>query len=505
MNHDSLDNSCERKQGKDRSETSRRLFESAYSPPPDLHKRIDETGRNLYNAACQRWGKENVDKIHLSTTDPGEASALYLLGPNVCAHLTREQARSLGQRFLTLFAAPMFGAASEAGKYLSQKPGQLAQQLTNDSLGGSAIEMVGRHHPALEAAAGALAGGTFLVEQLSNPNNRKRNGKIAELILDGHSVDNTKLVENLNTSAKTLGVIGFQLASATAAGAVGFKVSRHLASDESLKAIEHGVTNGLREIPSLAADALANPAETFDILRARHQYFRLKTNEEIRTTRVNENSSVEAGEPISEKDVLKRVRQERPSDEFKAEIKEATKILPDFLKGFRDQHGIKLHAIGWIAKVFPREEDNVEGAYLNRRIFLPENVIRSRRQEKVRDLQWVLTHEIGHAVNDLSQVRDKGGNYDDIRYRASEQECFTTPFEKEFKQLSPELKKYFNLYCLPEVRCRDEVFSELLCTFIGLKRQDPNTRNLARYLPESFEALSQLLPKEWRGNDDRIN
>ncbi len=228
---------------------------------------LDKASATLLKGAEERFGKKNVDILNIAEGDVGAATSALLLGPDICKLMGPEQTSLTGKKLVVFGIAPMFGAAEEAQKKISED--NLQKTIHDGSgnfIGGTAIGAVlEKAHPAILLAA--LGGGIAAItnDQLNSPEHMQRNAELGQMNGRLANCSNADLLQFADRTKAMLGPEYYKAAFDLATGGAGLPEGEAVAAgvkEETKPLLEQiepaKVLEGLKNLGKDAWEALGN-------------------------------------------------------------------------------------------------------------------------------------------------------------------------------------------------------------------------------------------------------
>jgi len=205
-----------RKQAKEISPTLNAWYESK-----EIQEKIDKAQSAIIKTACDRFGKESIENIKLDKNNMGQAVVLLLFGPEVFAHLGKDNATKLGRNLIVFGLAPVLGVSEEAQKKFQDNPNKLLQDGTTNFVSGTALGVILEAvNPIVltvvsTACLGILA--KQAIDEFTLPENKTRNQKLVKLANSLNNVEDLEMIvagrQVKDMLAPKLYEIGFDLAT----------------------------------------------------------------------------------------------------------------------------------------------------------------------------------------------------------------------------------------------------------------------------------------------------
>lgn len=231
--------------------------------------KFEKATQTLLATARQRFGKENVDAMHIKKDDMSTALSALTLGPDVCKAMGPEETSKFGKRLIVFGIAPAFGMADEAQKQFSKENLKgTAQEASSNFLIGTAIGAVlERAHP-LVMGGSMIGGGTWFVnDQLNSPEHKTRNAEISKIAGKVDNASNDELTHYAKQTRQLIGKEAYKGVFVVATGGAGIPEGQALKAgvrEETSHALGNlDVRDLANKIQNLGHDALESISSIF--------------------------------------------------------------------------------------------------------------------------------------------------------------------------------------------------------------------------------------------------
>jgi len=206
---------------------------------PNTYEKATNT---LLETACQRFGKDKIESMHIKKDDMSTALSALVLGPDVCKAMGPEATANFGKRLMVFGIAPAFGMADEAQKQFSNENiKNTVHEGSANFLTGTAIGAVLEHVNPLVMGGAMLGGGAlFANDQLNSPEHKERNAKISHIAGKVDTANNDDLVSYAKQTRHLIGPEAYKGVFVVATGGIGIPEGQALKT-EATQALKAGV------------------------------------------------------------------------------------------------------------------------------------------------------------------------------------------------------------------------------------------------------------------------
>ncbi|QQR57921.1 MAG: hypothetical protein IPG59_00055 [Candidatus Melainabacteria bacterium] len=228
---------------------------NAWYERKELQEKLDTAESKIFQAACDRFGKEHIERVDIDKGNIGQAISLLLFGPDTYQLMGKENAARLGRQLMVFGIAPIIGVGEAAKQKLQDNPSKLFTDGTTNIFSGTAIGVILESvNPVVLGVVSTACLGIFgkqVLDELTLPENKKRNEKLVSL---AKSIDSFDDIEMIGTGRQVKEIlapkiyeIGFDLVTGGVAIGEG-RALKHELSDAVSGVDIRGFTKNVREI-----------------------------------------------------------------------------------------------------------------------------------------------------------------------------------------------------------------------------------------------------------------
>lgn len=174
----------------------------------------------------------------------------------------------------------------------------------------------------------------------------------------------------------------------------------------------------------------------------------------------------------------------KPSERFKAELTRALERLSEGEKANLKINDTAIQPVKRLTDILPGTE-GLGACYSpeQKTIFVPQEIMRLGKWTANNDVEFALSHEVGHVFNVKANVLSE--------HYVSDTKIFRSLFQTEKENIPTDI---LNSLQLPEdaVKARDEIFADLYAHAKGMNSDNPYSQLVKHWFPNALKFVEEI-------------
>lgn len=174
----------------------------------------------------------------------------------------------------------------------------------------------------------------------------------------------------------------------------------------------------------------------------------------------------------------------KPSERFQADLARAIEALSETELANLGLHEITIQPVNRLTDVLPCSE-RLGACYSpeHKAIFVPQEIMRLGKWTSNNDVEFALSHEVGHVFNVKANVLSE--------HNISDAKTFRILFQGDKERIPSEILASLELSD-DAVKARDEVFADLYAHSKTLNSNNPYSQLLRQWFPNALKFVEEI-------------